>query len=1796
MHLSLCSSPYWFRKLGFIILQSLAFVLLGGLISLRAQVPTIASFLPTTACQGESITITGTDFTGATSVRIGGQNATGFTVNSPTSITVNVPDQATTGTVEVTTPAGVAVSSTNISVLTTPQPVLRDLSSLDPFSNCVGNATYQLVVGNNSVTTGTGNVYQINWGDNTPVFTSTDWAAGAQTTHTYTSQGFFPIVITITPPNGCAKSVTYQFYNGNNPLASFSTSTSTTGLCAPAPVEFQIGNWFNNSPGTTYVLNFGDGSPIVTLQHPLNATNAVHLITHQYTTSSCPNIDFIATLRVTNGCFTTTYTLDKIIVRKKPIADFGIPLIACTNAPVCFTNQTINGSSGSNSCSSASVFTWDFGDGNTYTGPILSPCHTYATAGTYNVTLTASNASCGSDTKTKQIIVSAPSPPPVVSPVAYCRGATATQLTATGTGLLWYTGPTGGTGVVTAPTPSTNTPGTATYYVSQTIPNHCESPRVPLTVTVNALPTAPGVTTPLQLCLNQTAGPLTATGSGLLWYTGPTGGIGSPTAPTPSTTVIGSTNYYVSQTVNNCEGPRALIVVTVNPLAVMPSVVSPVLYCQNQPAVPLTATGTGLLWYTGPTGGTGSSTAPTPLTNTPGSTTYYVSQVTGCGESPRASITVDVTQAPNASITYTPAVLCNVANVAATPNPPISVNQTGTPGGTYSITPAGLPINPATGEITPSGAAAGTYTIRYTIPGSGGCANYAATTTVTINGTPTAAITYPLICTADAATNVTLTGTTGGTYSSTTGLTINTTTGVITPATSTPGNYTVIYIIAAAGPCPGFNTSTNVTVTQAPSAMISYTPAVLCNVVNSATTPNLPVAVNQTGTPGGTYSVTPAGLSIDQATGEINPSGATAGTYTIRYTVPGTGGCANYAATTTVTVNSTPTANITYPPICTADAATSVTLTGTAGGTYASTAGLTINPTTGIITPGTSTPGAYTVTYTIAAAGPCPVFATSTNVTVTQAPSATISYTPAVLCNVLNSAANPNPPITVNQTGTTGGSYSITPATGLTIDPANGEINPSGATAGVYTIRYTVPGTGGCANYTTSATVTINSTPVATINYAGSPYCGSTTTLQQVSLSGTTGGTFTSGMGLSINAATGAINPSLSTPGTYTVTYTIAASTPCPGYVTTANVTIHESPVITFPIPNQTICSGETAIFAPSSTVANTIYSWSVVGALPPNVTGVSTGTSSGPISLSFTNTGVISQAITVRVIPVNPSQPPCPGIPYNIVLNVKPATPAPVTNTANFCMGMPPAALQVNPIPGTTIKWYDRNMVLLNAAPVISTNVPGQFTYYVSQTNTFGCESPGSAILAIVHPTAKIISSSYTDPTSCGIPTGSIVLNVLDLNNGPLPNIPVIVHYDKFQTAYTFSTNTDASGRIVIPLTAGTYSGISVETNGGCTSQKIPDVFVLRDPTPPAQPVAGYNPPICTGTQLTLTALSPTGTQAGPVNYVWVGPAFGPFADTVRNTVITFPSAAMSHAGTYIVYAIQNNCISLPATFNVVINQAPLKPVIATKTPLCIGDDLILQAYSSIPGNAALTYLWKGPGTGFPVNTSNAGINKVKIQDAGIYTVTVTSPQTGCSTSSDTLIQIGGYPIVKFPQDTLILPTGTRINLAPVITNGAEPGILPIRSYTWTPSQELTCNDPACSSPVATVKNNICYNVTATNIYGCSGSDDICIKVFCQNSQVFIPNAFVPNGNVPENTKLIVRGTGIASVKSFRIFNRWGKMLFERSNFPANSTDFGWDGRVNGKMADTGVYIYTVEVICENGTPYTFKGNVTLL
>ena len=217
---------------------------------------------------------------------------------------------------------------------------------------------------------------------------------------------------------------------------------------------------------------------------------------------------------------------------------------------------------------------------------------------------------------------------------------------------------------------------------------------------------APVANTPINYCQGSAAVPLSATGTNLLWYTTATGGTGSTTAPTPSTAAAGSTTYYVSQTIG-CESPRFAIVVNVSAATLPPIVTSPVTYCRNSVAVPLTAAGTNLLWYTTATGGTGSATAPTPSTATAGSTTYYVSQTQSCGESQRAAITIVVTPTPPAP--------AGLSVTGITTNSAV-LNWTTSPGNFYTVdfkpVTSGVWINAAT-SVT-----AGSIVISNLTPGT----------------------------------------------------------------------------------------------------------------------------------------------------------------------------------------------------------------------------------------------------------------------------------------------------------------------------------------------------------------------------------------------------------------------------------------------------------------------------------------------------------------------------------------------------------------------------------------------------------------------------------------------------------------------------------------------------------------------------------------------------------------------------------------------------------------------------------------------------------------------------------------------------------------------------------------------------------------------------------------------------------------------------------------------------------------------------------------------------------------------
>ena len=345
------------------------------------------------------------------------------------------------------------------------------------------------------------------------------------------------------------------------------------------------------------------------------------------------------------------------------------------------------------------------------------------------------------------------------------------------------------------------------------------------------------------------------------------------------------------------------------------------------------------------------------------------------------------------------------------------------------------------------------------------------------------------------------------------------------------------------------------------SVSINYSGNPFCSSLTSSQ------SVTKTGTGDyniGTFSSTPSGLTINSTTGEITPSTSTAGTYTITYTTPSNGGCnPSVVSSTQVTITALPTVNITYAgsPFCKSlTASQPVTLNGVGvntGGTFTSlTSGLSLNSSSGAIIPNTSNPGTYNITYTKPASGGCASITSTTQITINALPTANISYAGNPFCQSLNQRQ-----VTLTGTGVYGGGVYSSSA-GLNINSSTGAIIPSTSTPGNYTVSYATQTWGGCSSFTVTTPLTITTLPTATISYSGNPFCKSLTTVQvtRIGTGAFTGGSYTSTTGLSINAATGIINPSLSTAGTYTVIYTIPASGGCLEVITTTPVVILPSP------------------------------------------------------------------------------------------------------------------------------------------------------------------------------------------------------------------------------------------------------------------------------------------------------------------------------------------------------------------------------------------------------------------------------------------------------------------------------------------------------------------------------------------------------------------------------------------------------------------------------------------------------------
>ncbi|MEI8059398.1 MAG: PKD domain-containing protein, partial [Ferruginibacter sp.] len=356
-----------------------------------------------------------------------------------------------------------------------------------------------------------------------------------------------------------------------------------------------------------------------------------------------------------------------------------------------------------------------------------------------------------------------------------------------------------------------------------------------------------------------------------------------------------------------------------------------------------------------------------------------------------------------------------------------------------------------------------------------------------------------------------------------------------------------------------------------------------------------------------------------------------------------------------------------------------------------------------------------------------------------------------------------------------------------------------------------------------------------------------------------------------------------------------------------------------------------------------------------------------------------------------------------------------------------------------------------------------------------------------------------------------------------------------------------------------GTYTAQLLATNSsGCTSStsKIIDVFYV--------PIvdAGSDTLICRGKSITLVA-------SGAVTYSW-----SPVA-VLSCYYCANPVANPIALTKYIVEGTNIHGCSNVDSILVDVKQ-PFLMQNSRGDTLCNGNAVRLFA------SGAFSYSWS-PSTG--LNSSTIATPLASPSTTTTYRVIGSDDKACFNDTGFVTVKVYPIPVVDAGQDKTI-NVGQSIELKPTISPD-------VTSVIWTPTQSIVQNN----FPNITVKPNETtqYTIEARNPGGCKTRDKVTIFLICNGANVFIPNTFSPNED-GINDVFYPRGTGLFRIKTLRIFNRWGQVVYEKNNIMPNDVASGWDGTFKGLKLNPDVYVYTADIICDNNSILTLKGNVSLI
>jgi hypothetical protein len=348
---------------------------------------------------------------------------------------------------------------------------------------------------------------------------------------------------------------------------------------------------------------------------------------------------------------------------------------------------------------------------------------------------------------------------------------------------------------------------------------------------------------------------------------------------------------------------------------------------------------------------------------------------------------------------------------------------------------------------------------------------------------------------------------------------------------------------------------------------------------------------------------------------------------------------------------------------------------------------------------------------------------------------------------------------------------------------------------------------------------------------------------------------------------------------------------------------------------------------------------------------------------------------------------------------------------------------------------------------------------------------------------------------------------------------------------------------------TAGPHA-LVLSASNGCDS--VATLNLTINPAPPP-PLVNASVNICQFAQPVVLS------AAGVYPLIWYTSAT---ASTGSSTPPVVSTTSWGNSN-YYVSQINGNCESPRSVITVRVTRKPILGV-DQELSICYGDAVNLQSL----------YYTNNLSPQWTLNNIHV-TNPTNVSASGTYQLVGTN-NSGCTDTA--LVHLIVHPQIfanAGPDDNAVYNETYQLN-----GSGGS-------NYLWSPAADL--NNSSIPNPTTVLTEDTQFTLTVSDDYGCSDIDTVNIRVL-KGPSFYVPNAFTPNGDgLNDNFKPTY--VGIQKLVYFRIYDRFGALVFETSNIGK-----AWNGIYKGKMQNTANFVYIVKGIDKNGVEKVLKGNVLLI